>query len=147
MVNPHPPYWTNSTGMKKLNYSALNDTFNQFLSNFNNSFSSMIDADKYNSITEGVGDIDIEWSYNLYQAYFSSCAELDYRMGLIINKLKEYPGLYNDTLILYTSDHGEMHLEHRQLEKMSMYEASSRAPPFFDSANILVVTMTFIQKI
>ena len=98
----------------------------------------MNNADKYNSICEGVGNmaIDTEWAYNLYQSYFATCSELDYWMGLIINKLKEYPDLYDDTLIIYTSDHGEMHLEHLQLEKMSLYEPSARVPMIVKGPNV-----------
>eukprot|EP01084_Bolivina_argentea_P075266 136452_1 len=140
MVNPHPPYWSNSTWFKYLNNIALNKTFKEFISNFNNSFNTMNDADKYNSLTESVGtiNIDTEWAYNLYKTYFATCAELDYDMGTIINKLKQYEYIYNNTFILYTCDHGEMHLEHLQLEKMSMYEPSARVPMIVKGPNVPV---------
>ncbi len=77
-VNPHPPYFTNSTWLKYLNYAALNGI---------NSFNNMNHADKYTSISYNVGNINYtdnsilpNWSYNLYQAYFASCATLDYMM-------------------------------------------------------------------
>eukprot|EP01084_Bolivina_argentea_P249236 417130_1 len=138
MIDPHPAYWTNSTWLKKLNYTALNASFDELISNFNGTFNNMHPADKYNSFSEGVGDVEIdtEWAYNLYRAYFATCAALDYKMGLIINKLKSYPDLYHNTLILYTSDHGELHLEHMQVEKMSLYEASARVPLIISGPNI-----------
>eukprot|EP01084_Bolivina_argentea_P249239 417134_1 len=145
MVNPHPPYFTNSTWLKYLNYTALNESYYGLLNNFNgiNSFNNMNHADKYTSISYNVGNINYtdnsilpNWSYNLYQAYFASCATLDYMMGKIINKLKSYPDLYKNTLILYTSDHGELHLEHRSVEKTSMYEGSSRVPLIVSGPNI-----------
>ena len=37
-------------------------------------------------------------------------------------------GLLQKTIVIYTSDHGEMAMEHRQFYKMSMYEASTHVP-------------------
>lgn len=36
--------------------------------------------------------------------------------------------LLQKTIVLYTSDHGELAMEHRQFYKMSMYEASVHVP-------------------
>lgn len=36
--------------------------------------------------------------------------------------------LLEKTIVLYTSDHGELAMEHRQFYKMSMYEASAHVP-------------------
>ena len=55
------------------------------------------------------------------------CAETDYMLGSVIEALKNF-GLYNNTFIIFLSDHGEMNMEHRQVWKNSMYEASSRVP-------------------
>jgi arylsulfatase K len=55
------------------------------------------------------------------------CAETDYMLGSVIQALKDF-GLYNNTFIIFLSDHGEMNMEHRQVWKNSMYEASSRVP-------------------
>lgn len=42
-------------------------------------------------------------------------------MGAVIDALAASPAADN-TFILFTSDHGEMHLEHRHVEKMTHYE-------------------------
>ena len=42
-------------------------------------------------------------------------------------RLKE-AGLWDDTLVVFLSDHGEMNMEHRQVWKNSHYEASARVP-------------------
>eukprot|EP01083_Nonionella_stella_P314252 1131423_1 len=138
MIAPHPPYWSNASWFSNLNYTALNHSFETMVQNFNGSFESMHEADKFSSTSEHVGDvpIDTRWAYDLYRAYFATCSQLDHTMGLIITKLKAYPDVYDNTLIFYTSDHGEMHLEHLLLEKMSMYEASARVPLVVKGPNI-----------
>eukprot|EP01084_Bolivina_argentea_P249237 417132_1 len=138
MINPHPPYWTNKTWTQYLNYTALNKTFNKIIGIFNGTFNNMHPSDQYKSIVESIGNIDLysEWAFHLWEAYFATCAELDYRMGRIINKLKSYPALYENTLIVFTSDHGELHLEHLQVEKQSLYEGSARVPLIVSGPNI-----------
>lgn len=48
-------------------------------------------------------------------------------MGQIVAALKAQ-GIYDDTVILFTTDHGEMLGSHRLFQKMCMYEESIRAP-------------------
>lgn len=37
-------------------------------------------------------------------------------------------GLLDDTVLIFTSDHGDLAMEHRQFYKMSMFEGSSHIP-------------------
>lgn len=48
-------------------------------------------------------------------------------VGEIILALRKLD-LLQKTIVIYTSDHGEMAMEHRQFYKMSMYEASAHVP-------------------
>nr|XP_044990375.1 arylsulfatase K isoform X2 [Jaculus jaculus] len=59
--------------------------------------------------------------------YYAMCAETDAMLGEIILALRQL-GLLQKTVVIYTSDHGEMAMEHRQFYKMSMYEASAHVP-------------------
>lgn len=62
-----------------------------------------------------------------YPDYISAINRLDYNVGRLVEKLKEL-GLYEDTVILYTSDHGS-HFKTRNLEyKRSCHEASIHTP-------------------
>lgn len=36
--------------------------------------------------------------------------------------------MLNNTVVIFTADHGELAMEHRQFYKMSMFEGSSRVP-------------------
>lgn len=47
-------------------------------------------------------------------------AEVDAMLGRVLAAL-EASGAASRTYVVFTSDHGEMHLEHRFVEKMSMY--------------------------
>ena len=60
-------------------------------------------------------------------AYFGLCSFLDAQVGKVLDAL-EASGQADDTLILFTSDHGEM-LGHRGIwGKSTMYEDSVRVP-------------------
>lgn len=47
--------------------------------------------------------------------------------GEVISALRD-TGLLKETIVIFTSDHGELAMEHRQFYKMSMYEGSSHVP-------------------
>ena len=48
-------------------------------------------------------------------------------LGLVLQACKD-SGLYDNTIVVFLSDHGEMNMEHRQVWKNSFYEASARVP-------------------
>ena len=59
--------------------------------------------------------------------YMAMCAEADAMVGALYNAMQEL-GLSKDTYFVFSSDHGEMAMEHQDWYKMSMYEASVRVP-------------------
>lgn len=61
--------------------------------------------------------------YTGYVSLFDDC------VGQIVEELKRQ-GIYDDTLLMVTSDHGEMLGSHRMFQKMCMYEESVRTPFF-----------------
>ena len=63
----------------------------------------------------------------LRAVYFGLANELDHHVGRLIRFLKD-TGQYDDTLIIFTSDHGEMLGERRQWGKMSVYDAATHVP-------------------
>jgi uncharacterized sulfatase len=63
----------------------------------------------------------------MYPDYISAINRLDYNVGRLVDKLKEQ-GIYDDTIIIYTSDHGS-HFKTRNPEyKRSCHEASIHTP-------------------
>jgi len=59
--------------------------------------------------------------------YFAMCAEADAIVGDIMSALAE-AGLADETVVILSSDHGELALEHQQYYKMSLFEGSVRVP-------------------
>ncbi len=59
--------------------------------------------------------------------YFAMCAEADAMVGELLTALDEC-GLAETTTVIFSSDHGELALEHQQYYKMSHFEGSARVP-------------------
>ena len=72
----------------------------------------------------GLSDKDL---LRLKNFYYASLSFVDYQVGRIIAKLKE-KGMYDDTLILFVSDHGECLGDYRNMGKRTMLSSASRIP-------------------
>lgn len=62
-----------------------------------------------------------------WRVYLGLVSLLDDSVGKVINELKSQD-LYDDSLIIFTSDHGEMLGSHRMFQKMCMYEEAVKVP-------------------
>lgn len=63
----------------------------------------------------------------MYPDYISAINRLDYNFGRLVNKLKEL-GIYDDTVLIYSSDHG-CHFKTRNLEyKRSCHDSCIHTP-------------------
>ncbi len=70
-----------------------------------------------------------EWR-EVWRVYAGLVSLLDDCVGMLVEKLKA-EGLYDDALIVFLSDHGEMLGSHCLWQKMCHYEESSRTPIVF----------------
>ena len=59
--------------------------------------------------------------------YFAMIAEVDAMTGELLAELDRC-GLADSTVVIFSSDHGELAMEHGQFYKMSPFEASARVP-------------------
>ncbi len=64
---------------------------------------------------------------SLIAKYWGLCSQVDSHAGTILNVLEEC-GLAEDTIVVYTSDHGDMMGSHKLVAKCIMYEEAVRAP-------------------
>lgn len=64
-----------------------------------------------------------------------TCFSVSCVTGEILSALNE-TGLLGRTHVIFTADHGELAMEHRQFYKMSMYEPSSHVPLLIMGPNI-----------
>jgi arylsulfatase A-like enzyme len=77
-----------------------------------------------------------EWSIDLIPpevirearaAYYGLITQIDYNMGRVFSALQDL-GIFDDTLILYSSDHGEMLGDQHCGAKATFYEPSAHVP-------------------
>ncbi|XP_027584796.1 arylsulfatase K isoform X2 [Pipra filicauda] len=110
------PYW-----LEKVNYEAIK------IPKWS-SLSEMHPVDYYSSYTKNcTGEFTEEEVRNIRAFYYAMCAETDAMLGEIISALGD-TGLLRKAVVIFTADHGELAMEHRQFYKMSMYEGSSHVP-------------------
>jgi len=61
------------------------------------------------------------------RVYYAMTANLDYNVGRIINELKTL-GIYDNSIIIFTSDHGELFGAHGRRAKNIFYDEAVRVP-------------------
>lgn len=69
---------------------------------------------------------ELQWRFLLWN-YFRFVEKVDLEIGLILNALEASPFREN-TLVVFTSDHGEAAGAHRMIQKFTLYEESIRVP-------------------
>jgi len=115
----HPPYRTSSFWMNKIDLSEVD------VPPFDKEMHPVMEYQRINKNWRH--GFEPETVRMFRAAYFAMCAEADAMVGEVMEELEEL-GLWEDTYFIFTSDHGEMALEHQSFYKMSMYEASVRVP-------------------
>ncbi len=73
------------------------------------------------------GDLGAEQARHSRQGYYGAVSFIDEQIGRILEAL-EKRGRLDNTLILFTSDHGDMTGDHHLWRKSYAYEASARIP-------------------
>ncbi len=68
-----------------------------------------------------------EQLHDAIRGYYGNVSQMDANVGRVFDTLREL-GLEKNTVVVYTSDHGEMAGAHRMWTKHNMYEQSVRVP-------------------
>jgi len=63
----------------------------------------------------------------LIARYWGLCSQVDRSVGAILNKLEKL-GLADNTIVVYTSDHGDMMGSHRMMTKQFVLEEAAKVP-------------------
>lgn len=72
-------------------------------------------------------DTDRERLQWMYRSYYGAISHVDREVGLILDAL-EAAGVADNTIVVFTSDHGDQMLEHGLMGKNCFFEASVRVP-------------------
>ena len=119
---PHPPF-----DVPEPWYSEVRSEEIELPENVGKWYPNQSPLQKYN-LTGYIGtSYTLEEWREAWRAYLGLVSLLDHCVGAIIQKLKE-KDLYDNALILFLSDHGEMLGSHRLFQKMCMYEESVKTP-------------------
>lgn len=73
------------------------------------------------------GPLDPELIHEAQAGYYGCITHLDHQIGRLLQALVEYEE-YDNTLIVFTSDHGEELCDHHMFRKSRPYEGSCRIP-------------------
>lgn len=119
---PHPPL-----EIPEPWYDAVKPEEVQIPENVGNFYPRQSPLQMYN-LTGIVGArYDREHWKEAWRVYLGLVRMLDHCVGRLLDELKSQ-GIYDDCLILFTSDHGEMLGSHGLFQKMCMYEEAARVP-------------------
>ena len=66
----------------------------------------------------------LQW---LYRSYYGTVSHVDREIGLILDALKEL-GVHDNTIVVFTADHGDQLMEHGLTGKNVFFESSIRVP-------------------
>lgn len=79
---------------------------------------------RYKYRDQGIDDNLIR---NMKAAYYSAISFIDYNVGRLLDYMEE-KGLLEDTLIVYTADHGEMMGDYNCFGKRCFFDSAARIP-------------------
>tara|TARA_B100000212_G_C27384825_1_gene538802 strand:- start:9965 stop:11437 length:1473 start_codon:yes stop_codon:yes gene_type:complete len=80
-----------------------------------------------NYVTSVNGQMTVTQEKKAVAAYYASTSFLDTQVGKVLQTLKDQ-GLEDNTIVIFTSDHGYLLGEHRFWMKVSLMEESARVP-------------------
>ncbi len=87
----------------------------------------LTEHDGHRNAWTGVGDDYADEFPKIRQSYYAMTANLDWNIGRLLKAIDEME-LAEDTIFVFTSDHGEMFGAHSRSGKMTFYEEACRVP-------------------
>lgn len=119
---PHAPFTTTQKYLDMHNPDdyELPETYDYWYANGKQPWSP-------NWIQNGIPKNNPQGAKNVMAAYNACITEMDDMVGRVVQSLKDN-GLYENTIIIYTTDHGEHLFEHGLRGKHNMYEEAVNIP-------------------
>jgi choline-sulfatase len=138
-------------------YEGADIAIPEYPENMESTYSAM---DRWLNAYHGTDRIDIKAPESLTalrRAYYGLVTYIDRKVGELIAALERL-GLRENTVVVFTSDHGDMLAEKNMVQKRSFYEFSSRVPLIFNfpdswgagtrceqPASLIDITPTFME--
>jgi len=123
--HPHEPFWPPREYWNL--YEGAQIDIPAFPDNLDESRSAM---DRWLNAYHGIRRYDLrdpDSLYRLRRAYYAQVTYADRKAGELLDALKEN-GLADSTVVVFTSDHGDMLCEREMVQKRTFYEWSCRVP-------------------
>ena len=121
-LEPHMPFWGPLNDMYKPEEVTLPENFNDPLEeNEPLKYKLKLESDR-----KSYGQTEDDFR-QLTARYWGLASQVDMSVGSILNKLKEL-GLDTNTIVIFTSDHGDMMGAHKLVAKSVMYQEAARIP-------------------
>jgi arylsulfatase len=118
-ARPHSPYDAPSRFVEQYNWEEMPAPFIGDWTEWHK---------KYRHIANPYfGDYGIEHAKRARRHYYASVTFIDEQIGKIIETLKD-KNMYNNSIIIFTADHGDMLGDHHHWRKTYAYEGSARIP-------------------
>lgn len=124
--HPHEPFWP----PKELwdLYEGEEIEVPRFPENLEETYSTLDRwLNDYHSVGKAKNLKDLESIRRVRRAYYALVSYIDIKVGELLASLEEN-GFDGDTIVIFTSDHGDMLCERGMVQKRTFYEWSSRIP-------------------
>ncbi len=92
----------------------------------------------------GIADSDTD-TLRTRRAFYALATHVDHQIRAVIGTLREQ-GLADDTIIMFTADHGDMEGNHRLWNKMLYYEGSAKIPILLSGSAALTDRVGFARR-
>lgn len=122
-ARPHSPY---DPPQRYLDMYADANIPKPFIGDWCGEFADQLDPEEAKPDAP-FGNFGDEYAINSRRHYYANITFIDDEIGEIIKLLKE-KGMYNNALICFTSDHGDMMGDHYHWRKTYPYEGSAKIP-------------------
>lgn len=124
-ITPHPPLWPLASYLEQYQKFAVPQPVRgSWLSGMMDSLPPVVRSKIQGFATSGASP---EYIALVRRAFYAMATQIDHQIRTVLGTIRE-EGLANNTIVAFTSDHGDMLGEHDMWGKCLFYEDSTRIP-------------------
>ncbi len=124
-IAPHPPLWPLQTFLDLYRQMTISSPVRgSWLDELGDRLPPILQSKIHGLATSGASADYVEW---VRKAFFAMATHIDHQIRAVLGTLRE-EGLAEETIVAFTSDHGDMLGQHNMWGKCVFYEDSSRIP-------------------